>query len=222
MKIKWYGHACFRIEGDGISIVTDPYTPDVAGLDPVDEPADVVVMSSVTDRFHSDASMVPGDPKIVNALEISGRGPIELNNVAFEALPTMESLTHKESPDENAIYRFELEGISILHLGDVGNPLTEEQLDLLRGRVDVLLALTGGPPTIELEDLERAIEEIRPRVVIPMHYQIPKLKLDILPLEAFTSRYPDAAVTRVGATEGEFGPDTLPPTLRIYVLEPAG
>ena len=222
MKIKWYGHACFRMEGDDSYIVTDPYTPEVAGLYPVDAPANVVVMSSATDRFHSDASMVPGDPKIVNALEISGRGPIELNNVAFEALPTMESLTHKESPDENAIYRFELEGISILHLGDLGNPLTDEQLALLRGRVDILLALSGGPPTIELEDLERAIEEIRPRVVIPMHYRIPKLKLDILPLEAFTSRYPEEAVTRVGATEVEFSIDTLPRTLRVYVLEPAG
>ena len=222
MKIKWYGHACFRIEGDDIVIVTDPYTPEVAGLDPMDEPADVVVMSSATDRFHSDASMVPGDPKILNALEIAGRGPVEVNDVVFEALPTMESLRHKESPDENAIYRFELEGISILHLGDLGNPLTDEQLALLRGRVSILLALSGGPPTIELEDLERAIEEIRPRVVIPMHYQIPTLKLNILPLEAFTSRYPEDVVTRVRATEVEFSLETLPRTLRVYVLEPAG
>ena len=222
MKIKWYGHACFRIEGDDIVIVTDPYTPEVAGLDPMDEPADVVVMSSATDKFHSDASMVPGDPKILNALEIAGRGRVEVNNVVFEALPTMESLRHKESPDENAIYRFELEGISILHLGDLGNPLTDEQLALLRGRVSILLALSGGPPTIELEDLERAIEEIRPRVVIPMHYQIPTLKLNILPLEAFTSRYPEDVVTRVRATEVEFSLETLPRTLRVYVLEPAG
>src|SRR5215217_4777955 len=122
MKIKWYGHACFRIEGDNIVIVSDPYTPEVAGLNPVDEPADVVVMSSATDRFHSYTSMVPG------ALEIADTGPVEVNDVVFEALPTMESLTHKENPDENAIYRFELEGISILHLGDLGNPLTAEQL----------------------------------------------------------------------------------------------
>ena len=65
MKIKWYGHACFRVEGGGVSIVTDPYTPEVAGLDPVEEPADVVIMSSATDRFHSNAAMVPGDPKIL-------------------------------------------------------------------------------------------------------------------------------------------------------------
>ena len=222
MKIKWYGHACFRIEGDGIAIVTDPYTPEVAGLDPVDEPADVVVMSSATDRFHSDASMIPGNPEILNALEIAGRGPVEVNGVVFEALPTMESRKYKESPDENAIYRFELEDMSILHLGDLGNPLTDEQLARLRERVDILLALTGGPPTIELDDLDRAIEEIGPRVVIPMHYQIPKLKLDILPLEAFTSRYQEDVVTRVGATDVEMSFDTLPRTLRIFVLEPAG
>jgi hypothetical protein len=99
MKIKWYGHACFRIEGYGINIVTDPYTPEVAGLDPVDEPADVVIMSSATDKFHSYSSMVTGDPKVLNALEIASReSAVEVNGVVFEALPTMESLTHKERP----------------------------------------------------------------------------------------------------------------------------
>jgi L-ascorbate metabolism protein UlaG (beta-lactamase superfamily) len=222
VKIKWYGHACFRIEGGGISIVTDPYTPEVAGLDAVEEPADVVIMSSATDKFHSCSSTVPGDPRVLNAVEIARTGPVEADGVVFEALPTMESLTHKESPDENAIYSFELEGVRVLHLGDLGNPLTEEQLGLLRGNVDVLLALTGGPPTIELEDLDRAIEEIVPSVVIPMHYQIPKLRLDILPLEAFISRYPEEAIIKVGSTEVEFSPDMLPRTLRVYVLEPAG
>ena len=110
-----------------------------------------------------------------------------------------------------------------MHLGDLGNPLTEEQLDRLRSRVDVLLAPTGGPPTIELDDLERAIEDIGPRVVIPMHYEIPKLTVDgdILPVEAFTSRYPDEGVVNVGAPEVEFTPDTLPEGPRVYVLEPA-
>jgi L-ascorbate metabolism protein UlaG (beta-lactamase superfamily) len=222
MKIKWYGHACFRIEGGGVSIVTDPYTPEVAGLDPMEELADVVIMSSSIDWFHSNAAMVPGDPKILNALEIAGKGSVEVSGVEFEALQTMESLKHKDSPDENAIYRFEVEGVSILHLGDLGNPLTDEQLHRLRGKVDVLLALTGGPPTIELEDLDRAIEEIDPSIVIPMHYKIPRLKLDILPLKAFTSRYPEDAITRAGSAEVELSQSTLLQTRQIYVLEPAG
>jgi L-ascorbate metabolism protein UlaG (beta-lactamase superfamily) len=121
------------------------------------------------------------------------------------------------------MYRFELGGVSVLHLGDLGNPLTEEQLARLRGRVDVLLALTGGPPTIELDDLERAIEDIGPSVVVPMHYKIPRLRVDgdILPVRAFTSRYPEEEVVNVGASEVEFMPDTLPGRLQVYVLEPA-
>jgi L-ascorbate metabolism protein UlaG (beta-lactamase superfamily) len=135
----------------------------------------------------------------------------------------MESVEHKEDPDENAMYRFELGGVSVLHMGDTGNPLSEEQLGKLRGRVDVLLALAGGPPTIELEDLDRAIEEIGPRVVIPMHYRIPGLRIsgEILPVDAFLSRYPRDVVVTPGGSEVEFTPDTLPPSLRICVLEPS-
>jgi L-ascorbate metabolism protein UlaG (beta-lactamase superfamily) len=223
VKIKWYGHACFRLEADGVSVVTDPYKPEVSGLEPVREPADLVVMSSATDEYHSEASMIPGSPLRLNALEATGEEAVEVCGVRFETFRARESVEHKEDPDENAMYRFELGGVSVLHLGDLGNPLTEEQLARLRGRVDVLLALTGGAPTIELDDLERAIEDIGPRVVVPMHYKIPKLRVDgdILPVRAFTSRYPEEEVVYVGASEVEFTPDTLPGRLRVYVLDPA-
>jgi L-ascorbate metabolism protein UlaG (beta-lactamase superfamily) len=165
--------------------------------------------------------MVPGSPEVLNALDIARSGPGEVRGVLFEALPTMESLKHKAQPEENAIYSFELEGVRVLHLGDLGNPLGEDQIGDLRGRVDVLLAPTGGPPTIELGDLQSAIEGIGPLVVIPMHYQIPGLRLDILPLEAFTSRYPDEMVKRAGSAEIELSSATLPRHLEILALEPA-
>jgi len=206
-----------------MSVVTDPYDPAVSGLKPVDDPADLVVVSSTSDAYHSNAAMIPGDPLCLNALDIAGFGTVEVGGVTFEALRTIESIEHKEDPDENAMYRFEWGGVSVLHMGDTGNPLTGEQLHRLRSRVDVLLALVGGPPTIELEDLGRAIEEIDPRVVVPMHYRIPGLRVDgeILPVDAFLARYPRETVARVGSSEVEFTPDTLPPSLRICVLEPS-
>ena len=70
----------------------------------MEEPVNVVIMSFATDRFYSNAAMVPGDPKVLNAVEIASCGPVKVNGVKFEACPTMESLRHKESPDENAIY----------------------------------------------------------------------------------------------------------------------
>jgi hypothetical protein len=70
----------------------------------VEWPVSVVIMISATDRFDSKAAMVPGDPKVLNAVEIASCGPVKVNGVKFEACPTMESVRHKESPDENAIY----------------------------------------------------------------------------------------------------------------------
>ena len=108
MKIKWYGHACFRLEADGVSVVTDPYKPEVSGLEPVHEPADLVVMSSATDEYHSEASMIPGSPLRLNALEATGEEAVEVCGVRFETFRARESVEHKEDPDENAMYRFEL------------------------------------------------------------------------------------------------------------------
>jgi len=68
MKVTFYAHASFRLEAPEVSVVTDPYTPGVSGFAPIDEPAHLVIMSSATDRFHSDPSHVPSQPTLVNAL----------------------------------------------------------------------------------------------------------------------------------------------------------
>ena len=70
MKITFYAHASFRLEADGLTVITDPYTPgpQASGFDPINEPADVVIMSSATDAFHSDPSHVRGQPIVVNTL----------------------------------------------------------------------------------------------------------------------------------------------------------
>lgn len=221
MQIKWYGHACFLIQGDGVRIVTDPYTPEEAGLAPLREPADVVIMSSDDDSFHSYPAQVPGSPQVLNALEIARQGGArEAAGVRFEAIEAQESLVHKTDPGPNAMYAFTVGGIRVGHMGDVGNPLTPAQLDFLRG-VDVLLALTGGPVTIELDDLDEALRAARPRIVIPMHYQIPNLRLNILGLEAFTGRYPAEIVDARSTSAIELTPESLPAEMRIVALQPA-
>ncbi len=227
MKITFYAHASFRLEGENtegetVAVVTDPYTPgpEVSNFDPIAEPADVVIMSSATDRFHSDPSHVLGNPVVVNALEVPAEG-VTVRGVPIRAFPTMESLTWDfgRDPDANAMYLFTLGGVRCLHIGDIGNPLDPAHLDALAGQVDVMFALTGGHATIALDDLDAAIAAIRPRVVIPMHYFAPKGRLKILPVTEFTARYPAQAVTWVGDTSLELTPATLPASLHIYVLD---
>ena len=228
MKIKFYAHASFRLEGDGVAVITDPYTPGptVSNFDPINEPADLVIMSSATDRFHSDPSHVLGNPTVVNAVEVvakeeGGENKRTVKGVPIEAFPSMESLTWDfgRDPEDNAMYLFKLGGLRFLHIGDIGNPLSEQQLAALAGQVDVMFALTGGNATIALDALDTAIQAINPRVIIPMHYFHPKGRLKILPVTEFTNRYPAEKVTFVGGTELELTPATLPPAQHIYVLE---
>jgi L-ascorbate metabolism protein UlaG (beta-lactamase superfamily) len=177
-------------------------------------------MSSSNDAFHSDGAGVPGTPMILDALEIAREGGSRgFDGVAIEAIEAQESVVHKADPDANAMYVLTVDGLRIGHMGDMGNPLTPEQLRFFHG-VDVLLALAGGPPTIELADLAAAIAAIQPRLVIPMHYRIPDLRLNILPL--------DALISHIGAEQIEIRPETtlrvqrerLPARTRFVALQP--
>lgn len=222
MKITFYAHASFRLEADGLAVITDPYTPGPqgSGFDPIDEAADLVIMSSTTDRFHSDPSHVRGNPTVVDALALPLDGAT-VGGVTIRPFPAMENLNYDfgRDPDANAMYLFTLGGVRVLHMGDIGNPIVPEQLDALRGNVDVLLALAGARATIALDDLDAAIAAIGPRVIIPMHYFSPRGVLKILPVDEFLARHPAASITRVGATQLELTPDSLPTTPQIYLLE---
>jgi len=227
VKITFYAHASFRLEADGLAVVTDPYTPGPkpgSGFDPIDEPADIVIMSSSTDTFHSDPSHIRGDPVVIDALELPPEG-ITVKGVPIRSFPAMESLTFDfqgkfgRHPDANALYQFTLGGLRVLHLGDTGNPIPPEHLDALRGNVDILFALAGAHATIGYDDLDAAIRAIGPRLIIPMHYYSPRGWLQIEPVEAFLSRYPDDMITRVGGPHLEITPATLPAAQQIYVLE---
>lgn len=220
LRITWYGHACFRIEGADVSIVTDPYTPEHAGLAAVPEAADAVVMSSALDEAHSNPGMVPGSPRVLNALEAVDVPRRLVDGVTVEAVAAMEGSDRPDDPKANALYRFELVGIQICHMGDVGNPLTEAQLAPLRGRVDVLLALVGAGLTIALPDLDVALAEIRPRVVIPMHFRTPSLLYGAGPVEDFLDRHPGTPTVRHPCSTLVLTADRLPEDLTIHVLRP--
>jgi L-ascorbate metabolism protein UlaG (beta-lactamase superfamily) len=219
VKIRFYAHASFRLEADGLDVITDPYTPGPqhSGFDPIDEPADIVIMSSTTDSFHSDPSHVHGDPTVVNALELPPEGA-DIGGLHIRPFPAMESMTfdYGRDPDANALYLFTLGGLRVLHMGDIGNPVPQEHLDALRGNVDLLIALTGAHATIALDDLDAAIDAIGPHAIIPMHYYSPRGVLDIEPVDAFLERHPTDSITRVGGSELELTPAGTP---HIYVLE---
>ncbi|MEL7235062.1 MAG: MBL fold metallo-hydrolase, partial [Chloroflexota bacterium] len=173
MKLKWYGHAAFRITAaDGTTIITDPYSPDLAGYPTFKDPADIVVASSGDDPYHCRTDLIPGNPVQVNALEVEKQGgETEVKGITFKTTLTMEMEEHPyHAPGQNAMYRFEVDGINVAHMGDIGNPFTQAQIDFLKD-ADILLTLTGDVPTIRLDDLVPALEEIQPKLIVPMHFR---------------------------------------------------
>jgi L-ascorbate metabolism protein UlaG (beta-lactamase superfamily) len=219
MKIRWLAHASFLIEGDGLRIITDPYEPnEIINLPPVTETADIVVRSSDDDEAHCFIETIPPGFELVTATDIVDTGAT-VKNIKFNAIWSEESHIHKEVVRDNAMYRFMLEGIHVTHMGDVGNPLTTEQMEALEG-TDILLALVGGPPTIELPDLHEVIAHVKPKIVIPMHYKIPGPRFHMLPVTDFTSHYPEARVDWLRSAEVEFSKESLPEETRIVVLQP--
>ena len=227
MKITFYAHASFRLQDDALTVVTDPYTPAISHFDPINEPADIVLMSSATDDFHCDASHVTGNPEVVNTLVLPPEG-ITVKGLAVKSFPATESLTfdyqseYGRDPDANALYHFTLGGLRFLHMGDIGTKVPQGHIDALKGQVDVLLALTGAHATIAMDDLDDAIAQIGPRAVIPMHYFSPKGVLKIEPVETFLNRLPPERVTKVGATSLDLTEGMLPAAGQpphIWVLE---
>ncbi len=222
MKLKWYGHASFRITANnGTSIITDPYKPETAGYKAFSESSDIVIISSDNDSFHCNADLIPGSPLVINALALAQSGkPQTEKGITFQAIQAMEALNHREhDPDQNGMYKFTVDGVSIGHMGDIGNALSQEQLEFFRD-IDVFLALAGGHPTIELDDLKTAIDFIKPKLVVPMHFRTLTYKpRNTFWIEKFLGYFDDKDVDFACAYEVEINKDSLPEKTRVLVVD---
>ena len=221
MKIKWYGHAAFLVsDSAGRTVITDPYTPETSGYQPIPDQPDIVVTSSLNDSFHDRSDLIGGDPARINMLEVArGGGAIDCKGLSFRAIESSEMYDHPEhEPDKCAMYRWEMDGISIGHMGDVGNPFTPEEYAFFRD-LDVFLVLAGDVPTIRLDDLKRVIEKVQPKLVIPMHFRTLRYKpRNMQWISAFLSHFDEAEVDFQADWEVELSRDDLPASTRVLVL----
>ena len=222
MRITWYGHAAFAIEGknsrgEDRKVILDPYNyPACGGYLPIDETCDVVSVSHENAKYHSDLSAIRGEPEVLRALEIAGASR-ELKGIRFDAHRVFED---RQGNGPNAMVRFELDGVRIAHQGDLGHPLDAKGVEFLRG-VDVLLALAGGAPTIALDDLVKLIRAVHPAFVVPMHFKTHKVNLKILPLDRFLDTAREFPRIEAGTSSFEISREGLPASPTVLVLQHA-
>lgn len=216
MKLKWLGHASFLVTSDtGLRIVTDPYsTGSGTGINyaPVSEPADIVVVSH--DHFdHNAVASVPGKPEVV-----TGSGTKSLRGVQFKGTATYHDESQGRDRGSNTVFCFTIDGIKLCHLGDLGHKLTPQQIADI-GEVDVLLVPVGGFFTIDAKVATQVCDDLKPRVIIPMHYKTPKCDFPIAGVDEFLSGKKD--VKKLDSSEVEFKTGELPAATQIIVLQPA-
>lgn len=186
MNISWYGHSCFKfdfkINNEEVSVVVDPYSSDVGYKLPV-LMADMLLIT----HDHSDHNNIEAidfkDKQ--NPMLINSPGEYEVKGIFVQGIPSSHDDESGKERGDNIIYRIQGEGMSIAHLGDLGTDLTSEQLDLIEN-VDILLIPVGGNYTINTSKAVKIMNQVEPKIVVPMHYKLPKTTIDIDGLDKFT------------------------------------
>lgn len=172
VKLTYFGHATFLLESDGTSILIDPYNEQCGYPLPEVSPAAVVVSHEHFD--HSYVQMATGSPAIIRALRDGGKDWADVNErigpVALTTVRTYHDGAQGGERGRNAMLIFEAEGLRLVHSGDLGHTLSSDQTKAL-GRVDALLIPVGGHYTIGPKEADVVVGQLRPRVVVPMHYK---------------------------------------------------
>ncbi len=216
MKVKWLGHAAFLITSEKvIKIVTDPYEPGTFGVDydKINEAADIVVVSH-EHPDHNYVKGVPGRPRV-----IKGVGAHQAKGIEFTGIASYHDDSGGSERGPNNIFCFTVNGVRLCHLGDLGHTLSDQQLAAI-GDVDVLLIPVAGSFTIDAAGAHRVIDQIKPRVAIPMHYRTDKCPtFPVTNVEPFLAGKTN--VKRIDASEAEFKRGQLPSATEIMVLKHA-
>lgn len=162
MEISYLGHASFRVKGKTATVVTDPYD-EKCGKFPKDTAADIVTVS----HHHTDHDQT----KLVGpAFVVDGPGEYEVKGVSVIGVHSWHDDKNGAERGGNTIYVIEIDGLRVVHLGDLGHKLTQDQLDDI-GPIDVAMVPIGGKYTIDPAVAGEVVKQLDPWVVIPMHYQ---------------------------------------------------
>lgn len=228
-KITWAGQSCFQIlasngKDNTVNVVIDPYDEKIGLKNPHFE-ADVVLVSHQHYDHNNSKAVKPARASESHAggsqpFLIEGPGEYEIKKVFIQGIHSFHDDVQGKERGVNTIYTIETEDIRFCHLGDLGEKqLTDEQLETI-GRVDVLMIPVGGVFTINSHDATKIIGQIEPRIVIPMHYEIPKLNVKLDTVDKFLKAMGKNAIEPIDKLTVKVS--TLPKEgeMEIVVLKP--
>jgi L-ascorbate metabolism protein UlaG (beta-lactamase superfamily) len=192
LTIRWHGQSFFEIvSSQGTRVVIDPHAIEQFGRQSV--PADLVVCS----HLHSDHTrldVVEGKPKVLFGVK-DEKGDFKkfawtqfdekFKDVHLYSVGTYHDDMQGMRRGLNSVTVLEVDGYRVVHLGDLGHKLSDNQLKRI-GQVDVLMIPVGGVYTLNGSEAKEVVEQIKPRFcILPMHYGIKGQYEDLLTADEF-------------------------------------
>ncbi len=183
MHIIWHGQSCFQIQtslskGEQTTLAIDPFD-EATGPKVPSFQADILLITH-DHHDHNNNKAIKGTPFLID-----GPGEYEVKEIAIQGIPSFHDEEEGKKRGPNTIYLIEMEEMRVCHLGDFGQKeLTEDQLEQI-GDIDVLMVPVGGEFTIDAKGAAHVISQIEPKIVIPMHYALPKLKIKLDEVDKF-------------------------------------
>jgi L-ascorbate metabolism protein UlaG (beta-lactamase superfamily) len=168
LEITWLGHSSFRLKGKESSVIIDPCSP-VFGYNTGKLQADIVTVSH-DHPGHNCVEAVEVGSKVLNR-----PGEYEVRDILAISWNTWHDDQQGKERGRNLVFHFEIEGVRLLHLGDLGHVPSWEAMPEA-GSTDVLFLPAGGLSTIPVNVAAQIMRHISPKIVIPMHYRTPVMK----------------------------------------------
>ncbi len=210
------GQSCFKIKGKTSSVIIDPFDPTKMGLKlPKDLSAELLLITHGHED-HNNISAVSGDPVV-----IQGPGEYEVAGISVKGIHSYHDKQEGAERGVNTIYSITVDGVNILHLGDLGHPLTEEQTGEVDTSTDILMIPVGGNYTIDAEEAAKVVAALEPKVIIPMHYRLSlKASLEDQPSSsAYKLPESSADIAPVDGFLKEMGAENIEPVAKLSITK---
>ncbi len=215
MKLKYYGHAAFKLTTDkGVKIIFDPYQSGAFGgalsYGRIVDDADIVLTSHDHDD-HNYTKDIKGAFTHINKA-----GAHEVKGVRVKGIQTHHDGSKGKERGNNLIFVVEADGLTIAHAGDLGHALDKDTLKEI-GKVDVLMLPVGGFFTIDAQQATGVMNDLKPAITIPMHFKTDRVDFPITKVDEFTKGKKNVRLAK--ANEIEIKKEALPKSAEVVVME---
>jgi L-ascorbate metabolism protein UlaG (beta-lactamase superfamily) len=173
MQIQYFGLSSFKITTKEATVITDPFHKD-SGLTPPRGAADVVILAEKTKALYSATSGISGEH-----FDIIDPGEYDTKGVTVTGIPL------KQGDKYVTVFLIECEDIRILNLTHISDfNMKEDEIEEL-GEIDILILPVGSNTVLSASAASKVVNEIEPKIVIPSHYKMEGLIIDVDPIDKF-------------------------------------